>query len=98
MSELDRILNKLRPNDADVLELLAVFEHKKYDKHWQLDARLYRAFGKKLISAGHPIRAFELIRRGLVCRPHDRELLYLRALALARAGNTNKKRGLCVVD
>ena len=67
-----------------------MFQAEEYEKLWRQDARLYRAFGKNLISAGYSTKAFELVREGLAYHEKDLDLKYLRALALARGGNVSK--------
>ncbi len=84
------ILTQLDLPGARVPDLLQVYQGQEYRKLWQLDARLYRAFGKKLIGAGHPTKGFELVREGLVSHKNDLDLNYLSALALARGGNVPK--------
>ncbi len=84
------ILSQLNLPGARVLDLLQVYQGQEYRKLWQHDARLYRAFGKKLIGAGHPTKGFELVREGLVYHEDDLDLKYLSALALARGGNIPK--------
>ena len=84
---IDGILKRLQSPGAAVLELLPFYQDKDHEGFWRKDPRLYRAFTRKLISAGHPTRAFELAREGLVYHPDDPDLKYLIALALARGGN-----------
>ena len=87
---VNRILNQLDVPETKVLDLLQTYQSKEFQKFWQQDGRLYRAFGKKLISAGHPTKAFELIREGLNYYKEELELKYLSAFALARGGNISK--------
>ena len=84
------ILKELRKADDPVLETLEKYRAPSFDKLWQRDQRLYRIFSKKLISADHPARGFELAQEGLAYHPSDRHLEYLRALSLARSGNTSR--------
>lgn len=86
------ILRQLDAPEARILDLLQTYQSEEFQKFWQGDARLYRAFGKKLSSAGHPTRAFELIREGLDYYKEDLELKYLSALALARGETSPKQR------
>jgi hypothetical protein len=76
--------------DENVLDLLDVYHTKDYEALWSRDPRLYRAFARKLIEAGHPIRAFELVREALRAHEGDHHLKYLGALALARGGNVEQ--------
>lgn len=85
-----RILDQLNEPGSQALDLLKVSQAEEHDKLWRQDARLYRAFGKKLIDASYPAKAFELIREGLSHHDRDWDLKYLRALALARGGNVSK--------
>ena len=50
---------------------------------------LFHAFGRKAISLGQPIQAYDLLEEGLLSWPDDIELKYLSALALCRAGSTS---------
>lgn len=84
------ILKQLDAPEVKVMDLLQTYQSEEFQKFWRQDARLYRAFGKKFISAGHPTKAFELIREGLSYYKEDLELKYLSALALARGGNVSK--------
>ena len=87
---VESILKQLDAPEANVMDLLQTYQSEEFQKFWRQDARLYRAFGKKLISGGHPTKAFELAREGLVYHGKDLELKYLSALALARGGNISK--------
>lgn len=87
---VESVLKQLDAPEANVMDLLQTYQSEEFQKLWQGDARLYRAFGKKLISAGHPTKAFELIREGLSYYKEDLELKYLSALALARGRNISK--------
>jgi class 3 adenylate cyclase len=84
------ILKRLEERDTDALALLEEYSCPKHETLWREDARLYHAFGRRLISASHYARAFELAREGLAYHPADLELKYLRALALARGGSLTK--------
>lgn len=84
------ILKELHSPGSNVLELLDAHRGHGFDELWTRDPRLFRAFGQRLISADHSAAAFELIREGLHDHPDDHDLLYFRALALARGGNTSK--------
>jgi len=85
---VERIVQQVQASDTNILSLLEAYQEAAYRPYWQRDTRLYTVFGKALIGAGHPTRAFELVRTGL--RDHHKEdptLEYLSALALARGGN-----------
>ncbi len=84
--EIGNILSQLQQKGANALELLPSYQHGELSL-WQESPELHRAFARKLISEGHPTRAFELAREGLAQHPNDCELIYLVALALARGGN-----------
>jgi class 3 adenylate cyclase len=93
---VEDILRQVQTPDANVLVLLEQYQSAVYAPYWRQDIRLYRAFGRALISAGHPTRGFELIRAGLEAYKDDPawhddpELRYLRAWALARGGSATK--------
>jgi class 3 adenylate cyclase len=87
---IEHILKTLQAPGAKVLDLLQVYLGDAYVAYWQHDARLYCAFGKKLIDIGQPARAFELVRQGLVDHAENPELVYISALALRRGGNISK--------
>jgi hypothetical protein len=91
---ITRILKRLEQPGARALESLPVYSGPEYSRFWQRDPRIYRAFGRKLISGGHPTRAFELAREGLSHHPDDPELRYVTALALARGGEPPPGRGV----
>jgi class 3 adenylate cyclase len=59
----------------------------RYEKLWQGNAKLYRAFTEKLIAQGHPAQALDLAREGQEFLRDDVELQYLLALAARRGGN-----------
>lgn len=88
MLRFPEILRQPSAPDAKVLDLLNTYRAEQYANLWQQDPRLYHHFSRKLISPGHPTRAFELAREGLIYHPEDLQLKYLSALALARGGNT----------
>jgi class 3 adenylate cyclase/tetratricopeptide (TPR) repeat protein len=81
------ILSRLHRKSSIAFELLPVYQAPDYQSLWKHDSQLYRAFTRKLISEGHPTRAFELAREGIARHSDDRDLQYLMALALARGGN-----------
>ncbi len=87
---VNSILELLKQPGADAAALLHSGGMHTFPELWQGEPALFRAFGQKLISTGHPVQAFELIREGLAFHPHDLELKFLRALALARGGNISK--------
>jgi class 3 adenylate cyclase len=87
---VNALLQQVHVPGTNVLALLEEYQGAEYATYWQQDVRFYRAFGRVLISAGHPTRGFELVRAGLEAHPNDPELHYLRALALARGGNASK--------
>jgi hypothetical protein len=80
------ILQQVNTPGADVVDLLQSYQAKAYDAFWQHDAeaRLYCGFAKRLIGAGHPARAYELVQDGLIYHQQNLELRYWAALALAR--------------
>src|SRR5262245_63599761 len=84
------ILRRLEDRETDALALLEEYSCPEREFLWRKDARLYHAFGRRLISASHYARAFELAREGLAYHPADLGLKYLRALALARGGSLAK--------
>jgi class 3 adenylate cyclase/tetratricopeptide (TPR) repeat protein len=84
------ILKRLESAEESALDLLEVYHTVDYEALWKRDLRLRRAFAKKLIGEGHPIRAYELVREGLLVSKDDAHLQYLGALALARGGNIDQ--------
>jgi class 3 adenylate cyclase/tetratricopeptide (TPR) repeat protein len=84
------ILKRLKSAKVSVLDLFAVYHTRDYEALWKRDPRLHHAFVKKLIGAGHPIRAYDLVREGLRIHEDDAHLKYLGALALARGGNVDQ--------
>jgi class 3 adenylate cyclase len=88
---IEAIIARLDNPHADAVDLLRLYQHDDEAKGlWAQDPRLYRAFARRLIGAGHPTRAFELVRVGLGSHPGDQELKYLGALALRRGGNLQR--------
>ncbi len=88
--EVDAILGRLRQPGASALDLLESHHLASNQALWRGHVELYRAFGKRLIGAGHPTRAIELIREGQSHHKDDLHLKYLLALALARGGNVGQ--------
>jgi class 3 adenylate cyclase len=84
------MVQRIQAPQADLVALLTAYNTPEYRTVWQQDARLYHTFGRALISAGHPTRAFELVREGLQVHKANPLLHYLSALALARGGNGAK--------
>ncbi len=88
---IEAILERIDRHNADILDLLRIYRSDdESQKYWRESPRLHRAFARKLIQAGHPTRAFELVREGLEAYPKDPELSYFGALALRRGGNTER--------
>src|SRR5262249_9627972 len=86
------ILKRLESAAVEVLDLFEVYHTKDYEALWTGDPRLHRAFIRKLISAGHPNRAYELVKEGLLEHQGDPHIEYLGALALARGGNVDQAK------
>jgi class 3 adenylate cyclase/tetratricopeptide (TPR) repeat protein len=97
---VESILTELQQKDAHAITLLDRYRptfHPELEPLWrEKPPRLFRAFGRALISQGHPAQALEVVCRALEkaasqteppWHPGDTELLYLGALALARGGN-----------
>jgi len=84
---VEDVLLQLGESGTRVLDAVRTPAHEPL---WRRDARLYRAFGKELIGEGHYTHAFELVREGLAHHEGDPELLFCRALALARGRNLAK--------
>ena len=87
------ILRELSAPGASVLDVLHGCRGEHHERLWRKSPRLYRAFGRQLIQAGHPTGAFDLVREGLHQHEADAELQYLAALALARGGNLSMASG-----
>lgn len=85
------ILEQLAQKDAQVLNLLALCRTEPYLGVWLKGPELLRRFARLLLQQGHPTLALEVAARGLgKLYPDDHDLLYCRALALARSGNPTK--------
>jgi hypothetical protein len=88
---IEAILRRLDIPGSDSLNLLRVYRNDEESRAlWRESPRLYRAFSRRLIQAGHPTRAFELVREGLEAHPKDEDLEFLGALALRRGGNMQR--------
>jgi class 3 adenylate cyclase/tetratricopeptide (TPR) repeat protein len=95
MSEISAsaILKQLDQKDVQVLNLLAQCRTPPYvDVVWSQGPELLRRFARLLLKQGHPTLALEVAARGLAIPAHakDHDLLYCRALALVRSGNTTR--------
>ncbi len=86
------ILELLDQRDAQVLNLLALCRTPPYQQVWTQGPELLRRFARLLLKQGHPTLALEVAARGLEGRafPNDLDLMYCRALALVRSGNTTR--------
>jgi class 3 adenylate cyclase len=86
------ILKQLDEKDAQVLNLLALCRTPEYLHVWFQGPELLRRFARLLLQQGHPTLALEVAARGLTDKayPGDVELMYCRALALARSGNPTR--------
>ena len=90
-------LDRRRSGHGPLLDRYRPSFHPELEPLWrEKPPRLFRAFGRALISQGHPAQALEVVCRALEkaasqteppWHPGDTELLYLRAFALARGGN-----------
>lgn len=88
---IESIIRQLHESSSSaILELLSKWHVEEHESLWRRDPRLYREFGNSLVKADHPIRAYELLREGLIHHPHDLELGYRLALSLARGRNISK--------
>jgi class 3 adenylate cyclase len=85
-----RALEKALNSSQDPLTVLA--QRHASSGLFEKDNRAYRLGAEHLLRRGLPVQAFELTREALEVHGEDRqpELLHLRALALARAGNDRK--------
>lgn len=86
------ILEQLDHKDAQVLNLLVLCRTKPYLGVWEEGPKLLRRFARLLLKQGHPTLALEVAARGLdkPAYPNDHDLMYCRALALVRCGNTTR--------
>jgi class 3 adenylate cyclase/tetratricopeptide (TPR) repeat protein len=84
------ILDELNQKDAQVLNLLALCRTQPYLGVWEEGPELVRRFARLLLKQGHPTLALESAARGLDNYPDDPELLYCRALALARCDSPSR--------
>lgn len=90
MPTIPELLAQLHAPQPTLLAVLEAAQIEDARSLWQQDSRLYHAFGQALISAGHPTRAYELLRAGREAHPDEPALQYLSALALARGGNATR--------
>src|SRR5262245_32971369 len=87
----ENILEQLAQKDAQVLNLLALCRTEPYLHVWQKGPELLRRFARLLLKQGHPTLALEVAARGLgSLYRDDHDLLYCRALAMARCANPTK--------
>ena len=86
----DEILERLNEEGTDLFALLYECSDAKSERLWTENSVMHRAFGRRLVSFGHPTRAYELVREGLVHHPDDQELKFISALALARGRNIHR--------
>jgi class 3 adenylate cyclase/tetratricopeptide (TPR) repeat protein len=86
------ILEQLSEKKAQVLNLLALCRTPEYFHVWAQGPELLRRFARLLLKQGHPTLALEVAARGLAEKvyPNDLDLMYCRALALARSGNPTR--------
>src|SRR5205823_1746821 len=96
-TSVESILKELSAKDVQVLNLLALYRPDRNEECsplWLRDPRLHIQFGRAMLGEGQPAYALELVCRGLQSHPNDPDLLYLRALALARGGNISRAEAL----
>jgi class 3 adenylate cyclase/tetratricopeptide (TPR) repeat protein len=86
------ILDQLAAKDAQILNLLALCRTPEFQHVWAQGPELPRRFARLLLKQGHPTLALEVASRGLAetAYPNDLDLMYCRALALARSGNPTR--------
>jgi class 3 adenylate cyclase len=85
------ILEQLGKKDATVLNLLALCRTEPYLGVWEKGPELPRKFARLLLRQGHPTLALEVAARAVgSLYPNDHELMYCRALALAKSGNPTR--------
>ena len=86
------VLEQLSENDAQVLNLLALCRTPEFAHVWTEGPELLRRFARLLLKQGHPTLALEVAARGLADNAYatDLDLMYCRALALARSGNPTR--------
>lgn len=84
------VLEELEPKGAPVPSILARCRMPENLSVWTDGPELGRRFAQLLIKQGHPTLALEVAARSLERYPGDHELLYYRALALARCGNPTR--------
>lgn len=99
--QLSEVVRRLEGDLAefpeDVLELLDDYrddhlENTIFRKYWDSAPELYAKFTEKLISTGHPRRAYDLAVSGLTAHQDNPELMYLAAQALARGKSAERAR------
>jgi class 3 adenylate cyclase/tetratricopeptide (TPR) repeat protein len=84
------ILEELARKGAQALNVLDRCRTLDYLPAWTEGPQLGRRFAQLLLKQGHPTLALEVAARSLERYPGDHELLYYRALALARCGNPTR--------
>src|SRR5262245_28982595 len=85
------ILEQLGETNAPVLNLLALCRTPAYSHVWSQGPELFRRLARLLRKQGQPTLALEVAARGLnKLYPGDHDLMYCRALALARSGNPTR--------
>jgi class 3 adenylate cyclase/tetratricopeptide (TPR) repeat protein len=86
------VLEQLSEKGAQVLNLLALCRTPEFYPVWSQGPELLRRFARLLLKQGHPTLALEVAARGLAEKayPNDLELMFCRALALARSGNPTR--------
>jgi class 3 adenylate cyclase len=85
------ILEQLSDKNPPVLNLLALCRTPAFNHVWSQGPELLRRFARLLLKQGHPTFALEVAARGMdKLYPEDHELMYCRALALARSGNPTR--------
>jgi class 3 adenylate cyclase/tetratricopeptide (TPR) repeat protein len=85
------VLEQLANKNAQVLNLLALCRTPEFQGVWAQGPELSRRFARLLLKQGHPTLALEVAARGLDKHyPDDADLMYCRALALARSGNPTR--------
>ena len=88
MATIPDTLTSILGNSPSSLESLVKLWDCRDPRLWQQREELYLECGKRAITLGQPIMAFDILKEGRVYFPQSGPLTYFAALALARGGST----------
>ncbi|MGI8436931.1 MAG: tetratricopeptide repeat-containing protein [Chthoniobacterales bacterium] len=83
---IDRIVRQLRSSSKlDLRDLTAIWQARASEE-WSAAPEIYRLLGDKVLRAGEPLLAHDIVCEGLQHFPQDVRLRQLQGLSLARSG------------